>query len=971
MRYLRILFAAVLGTFFAIPVSFALPPITATDLVCIRCVQFGDLAYNAVKSVNILNNSILNDDISATAAISPSKILGIAWTANNDGPGSGLNADFLDGFDSLQFLRSDVSGTLNGNLNVNGLIGALGGGLTSGNSETTFALENTGTGGQPWLIRSTNNTSGHGGGKLVFDIGGVAKAVVTPDAKFGVGTASPANNLDVVSGGNTKILVHANDGINDRNPELELRAGNTDAGAHSILKFSKTAGVAFEKFRIQNGSSADVLTLDGNGNVGVGTTAPNKKLTVVGPGSNTAAAEMNAPGNNAWGNLLVLRTLGIGNNGASILFRNRDVKNWQVGGEDGGDGFQIREDGGDGEYGSGFGEVRLHVNEGGNIGIGTTNPGHRLEVNGPGGSTMALSTIDGYGPSLTFGGGTSFKVLASNVSDSVGSNKFVLSNVGSAANLLTVDHTGNVGIGTTTPGYKLDVNGEATARHFWLTDTTSEVNLGLYNTGSGGQNWLLRSTNSASGHGAGKLVFDIGGVAKATLTALGNMGIGTTNPNYKLDVVGQVNGSELCIAGDCRTVWPSGSSSGGNVSGGGDANRLAKWTGGTTLGNSPVYIDSGNVGIDVAVPGKKLDVNGDLRVNNGIYGPESNPLTFFTDPASGPAVERMRIGAAGNVGIGTTGPDAPLNVSSNVVSDQGVLHVNATNATGSTRGIYSEAGSNGSNSTAVFGIQTNSNPVSAGGTFGVLGRILRSAGIAPANSSAAVFGDAIGDGDGPDANNTPDPFNALANGVQGETWSTNNGAAGGRFYNAQTTGNADGVYGQTNSTGSGAYGVFSAGPTGATGYKSAVVYTESQGPSELYAMESPEIWFEDIGMGRLENGRAVVALDPLFLETVTIDDNHPPYVFVQMYDDVTAFVKLGKPGFEVIEKDGGTSNAMFSYRIVAKRRYYEDYRLRPVPNTIDKFMRPDLSPDELKALNQKFGFHFEDFNDRDPNFYKR
>lgn len=40
-------------------------------------------------------------------------------------------------------------------------------------------------------------------------------------------------------------------------------------------------------------------------------------------------------------------------------------------------------------------------------------------------------------------------------------------------------------------------------------------------------------------------------------------------------------------------------------------------------------------------------------------------------------------------------------------------------------------------------------------------------------------------------------------------------------------------------------------------------------------------------------------------------------------------------------------------------------------NTIDKFMRPDLTLDQLKSLNQKLAFPFEDFNDRDPNFYKQ
>ena len=32
----------------------------------------------------------------------------------------------------------------------------------------------------------------------------------------------------------------------------------------------------------------------------------------------------------------------------------------------------------------------------------------------------------------------------------------------------------------------------------------------------------------------------------------GRVGVGTSNPVYKLDVAGTVNGSSLCIAGDCR-----------------------------------------------------------------------------------------------------------------------------------------------------------------------------------------------------------------------------------------------------------------------------------------------------------------------------------------------------------------------------------------------------------------------------------
>lgn len=38
----------------------------------------------------------------------------------------------------------------------------------------------------------------------------------------------------------------------------------------------------------------------------------------------------------------------------------------------------------------------------------------------------------------------------------------------------------------------------------------------------------------------------------------GNVGIGTTNPGRKLDVNGYVKGSGLCIGNDCRTSWSSG-----------------------------------------------------------------------------------------------------------------------------------------------------------------------------------------------------------------------------------------------------------------------------------------------------------------------------------------------------------------------------------------------------------------------------
>src|SRR4030067_1496295 len=61
---------------------------------------------HTIKSVDIQNGTIVDLDISNSANISPSKVLGTAWTSQNDTSGSGLNADLLDGLHSTDFLNT-------------------------------------------------------------------------------------------------------------------------------------------------------------------------------------------------------------------------------------------------------------------------------------------------------------------------------------------------------------------------------------------------------------------------------------------------------------------------------------------------------------------------------------------------------------------------------------------------------------------------------------------------------------------------------------------------------------------------------------------------------------------------------------------------------------------------------------------------------------------------------------------------
>ena len=70
-----------------------------------------DILDNSIIGSKLANASIVNRHIADSAEIDPSKILGTAWTAENDGSDSGLDADTLDGINSNNFVRADIEKT--------------------------------------------------------------------------------------------------------------------------------------------------------------------------------------------------------------------------------------------------------------------------------------------------------------------------------------------------------------------------------------------------------------------------------------------------------------------------------------------------------------------------------------------------------------------------------------------------------------------------------------------------------------------------------------------------------------------------------------------------------------------------------------------------------------------------------------------------------------------------------------------
>lgn len=164
----------------------------------------------------------------------------------------------------------------------------------------------------------------------------------------------------------------------------------------------------------------------------------------------------------------------------------------------------------------------------------------------------------------------------------------------------------------------------------------------------------------------------------------------------------------------------------------------------------------------------------------------------------------------------------------------------------------------------------------------------------------------------------------------------NNWGYGGYFI-----GEYAGVYGYNPTTTVG-YGVYYSGNLGGSGTKSCIMKT-SQGPRALYCVESPENYFEDYGTSKLINGRARIEIDPLFLETITINNENPYKVFIQMTDEIPNNVHIVKHDtyFEVIENNNGTSTAEFDWRLVAKRKGFEKLRLKEAP---EAYTDPALYP---------------------------
>jgi len=276
------------------------------------------------------------------------------------------------------------------------------------------------------------------------------------------------------------------------------------------------------------------------------------------------------------------------------------------------------------------GSERVRVTSTGDVGIGTNSPASVLHASSGAVSSDVISENTNGGVSAANKYGFAIREIGSErasfryLRDGTGNTELtatgpLLFNTNSAERM-RIDGSGNVGIGTSSPGAKFEVSVNGTTSAFFrLTDTQA-----------GGRVWSINNGFPA----VGTLSFydNTAAATRMVLDSSGNVGIGTSSPVDKLQI-----SNALATTGT------------GIVTGNGITLQNTNATAGnyTTIQNRDA---AGNQ-------------NAQLQFINVTQGsPFQGVIAFATRNSTGDFGERMRITPAGDVGIGTSSPLGRLDV---------------------------------------------------------------------------------------------------------------------------------------------------------------------------------------------------------------------------------------------------------------------------------------------------------------------
>lgn len=279
------------------------------------------------------------------------------------------------------------------------------------------------------------------------------------------------------------------------------------------------------------------------------------------------------------------------------------------------------------------------------------------------------------------------------------------------------NNNGNVGIGTSNPETSLQVTNP---------NSSSKVTIGAGNTNYGTTNLMLGTTSYSNGQSEIQSIAQ-SGIAWGNLLLNpygGNIGIGVTNPDAPLHIMGGVHLNANNYQGGAGIMFDEAPYAGNGhwvmdayAAGFPPANKLRIYNDRTGI-TVHTIMDNGNVGIgDFQYWEKalaKLDVKGNMKLVDGTQGvgkvltsDADGYASWQTFTESEPKVGNLSLNkiphwngtslsdgaiteVSGNVGIGIANPDAPLHI-------LGGLHLNANNYQGGDGIVFDEApyGGNG------------------------------------------------------------------------------------------------------------------------------------------------------------------------------------------------------------------------------------------------------------------------------------
>jgi len=391
--------------------------------------------------------------------------------------------------------------------------------------------------------------------------------------------------------------------LTSNDTQLDISGDNRN---HATIQTSRGATFG-AKVGIGTNAPAAMLTVSGDttitGNTGIGTTDTSRRLSVFGYGTSFAASEIpttiatvvsNQMTDNNYHSILQLvavrASLTSGQNSNGYLgFSTIDDSNNQ-GVRDAGRIAIVNEAGSarnsptalsfwtntpGGNFNTTPATEKMRITSAGNVGIGNTNPSdYSADANnlvvgslsGNNGITILSTSSSGYGSIYFADATTGNKVYSGFIRYQQNQSNMTFGT--NEAERMRIDLNGNVGIGITNPSSKLELWEVAPAAptmltlHGYALDTVADDTMGAFIDFKRTDNnasftpqarigMLIRDSNGDNGiisEGCGNLVFhtsrgtDAAGagedVERMRITDIGNVGIGTSTPNAKLDVQG-------------------------------------------------------------------------------------------------------------------------------------------------------------------------------------------------------------------------------------------------------------------------------------------------------------------------------------------------------------------------------------------------------------------------------------------------